>query len=74
MREIRRLLTIRRDERAMIERIYSALATLDMDAQSTRELIAGVHALRFQVRGAYYALYGQQPREMRESAGGDDER
>ena len=61
---MRRWFTLRREERAIMERIYSALSSLDVDAQSTRELIAGVHALRFQVRGAFYALYGKQPREL----------
>ena len=70
---MKKWLARRRDERAIMERIYSALANLDIEAQSTKELIAGVHALRFQVRGTYYALYGEQPRELHWPLEGDVE-
>lgn len=51
----------RREERQLIGCIYHALAALDTQPETSRELINGIHALRYQVRGTYYVLYGGTP-------------
>lgn len=48
-------------ERQIIGRIYYALALLDTRPETARELIEGIHSLRYQARGAYQGLYGHTP-------------
>ncbi len=53
----------RHEAMQMMERIYAELARLDTEITTSKDLIEGVHKLRYDVRGAFRATYKRQPRE-----------